>query len=76
VRKDRGKIDFVPLANLCPLSELQSMALRWCLARKWESHKIFLYLHVTEGIWREVCTNFQKRGRGAGDGKGTERVSA
>jgi hypothetical protein len=27
VRKDRGKINSVPVANLCLLSELQSMAL-------------------------------------------------
>jgi hypothetical protein len=31
---------------------------------------------VELGVRTEVCINFQKRERGAGDGKGTERVSA
>jgi len=53
-------IDGETVTNLCPLSELQSMALRWHLARKWESHKLFLYSPVTEGIWREEI-NIQKR---------------
>jgi hypothetical protein len=31
---------------------------------------------VELGVRTEVCINFQKREREAGDGKGTERVSA